>query len=77
MKRQAIIDQTIQIINQLPQDKAVEISDFAAFVLKRYEEQTIIENIQQIVSDSNAFSFLAEEEDLYSINDLKERFNER
>jgi hypothetical protein len=38
MSRQEIIERTISIISQIPDDKAEEISDFADFILKRYEE---------------------------------------
>ena len=76
MTRQAIIERTVQIINQLPQEKASEISDFADFLIKKYEHQQIIENIQKLVTESKTFSFLNEEEDLYSISDLKEKYSE-
>ena len=72
MTKQAIIEQTVKAINQLPEDKAEEISAFAAFVMKRYEEQQLTEEIQQIVSNSQTFDFLNDEEDLYSASDLKE-----
>jgi hypothetical protein len=73
MTKQNIIDKTIQVINQLPTEKAEEISDFADFVLKKFEEQSITKNIQKIMSDSDSFSFLAEDEDIYSVKDIKER----
>lgn len=75
MTRQAIIERTIKAINQLPEDKAVEISDFADFVSKRYEEHLLTQGIQQLTSDSKTFDFLTEEEDLYSIADLKEVYS--
>jgi hypothetical protein len=74
MTREAIIERTVQIINQLPEDKAIEISDFADFIIKRYEEQLLAENIQNIVSESETFHFLNVEESIYSVTDLKERF---
>ena len=76
MTRQAIIDHTIQVINLLPQDKAAEISDFADFIIMKYEEQRMTENIQKIISDSKTFNFLNDEEDLYSLTDLKEKYND-
>jgi hypothetical protein len=76
MTRQAIIERTIQAINKLPEDKAAEISDFADFVIKRYEELRLTEGIQEIASNSVSFSFLDSEEDLYSIQDLKEVYND-
>ena len=73
MTQQKIIERTIDAIKQLPPDKAEEISDFADYVLKKFEEQSITGNIQKMVSDSNTFSFLAEEEELYSLKDIKEK----
>jgi hypothetical protein len=75
MTRQGIIERTLKIINQLPEDKAAEISDFADFVLKRYEEHELTTGIQKMVSESQAFDFLNNEEDIYSLADLKEVYN--
>ena len=76
MTRQAIIERTIKAINQLPENKAEEISDFADFVSKRYEEYQLTQGIQKITSDSKAFAFLDDEENLYSPKDLKEVYND-
>ena len=75
MTRQAIIERTIKAINQLPEDKAEEISDFADFVIKKFEDSRITESIQLLASKSQAFDFLNDEEDLYSSKDLKEKYN--
>ena len=75
MTRQAIIERTIKAINQLPEEKAKEISDFADFVTKRYEEHLLTQGIQKLASDSRTFDFLHNEEDVYSIADLKEVYN--
>ena len=75
MTRQAIIERTIKAINQLPEEKAEEISVFADFVIKRYEVHLLTQGIQQLTSDSQAFDFLHDDEDLYSMADLKEVYN--
>ena len=75
MTRQAIIEKTVKAINQLPADKAEEISDFAEFVIKRYEEYLLNRGMQQLTSQSQAFDFLDEDEELYSRADLKEIYN--
>ena len=75
MTRQAIIAKTVKAINQLPADKAEEISDFAEFVIKRYEEYLLNRGMQQLTSQSQAFDFLDEDEELYSRADLKEIYN--
>ena len=67
MTRQIIIERTLNAINQLPEDKA--------FVFKRYEEQQITKGIQKMVSESQAFDFLNNEEEIYSLADLKEVYN--
>jgi hypothetical protein len=73
MTRETIIEQTIKILSQLPQERVEEIADF---VFKKYEGQILTIGIQEMISDSKAFRFLAEDEDLYSITDLKERFHD-
>jgi hypothetical protein len=76
MTKDAIIEKMVQIINQLPKDKASEIADFADFICKKYEDQLLLENIQMMVMESNSLQFLKDEEDIYSLNDLKERYND-
>lgn len=75
MTRKAIIEKTLQAINKLPEDKAEEISDFADFVYKKYEDQLLAQSIQKMTSDSNSFSFLEEEEEIYTVKDLKQVYN--
>ena len=71
MTKQIIIERTLKAINQLPEDKAEEISDFADFVFKKYEEQELSKGIQKLASESNTFNFLETEEELYTVSDLK------
>lgn len=75
MTRQTIIERTLKAINQLPEDKAAEISDFADFVFKRYEEHELTKGIQKMISESQTFDFLNNEEEIYSLADLKEVYN--
>jgi hypothetical protein len=76
MTKQTIIKRTVEIINQLPEDKAMEISDFADFLIKRYEDQVLVRDIQNTISESHSLDFLKNEEDLYSESDLKEVYND-
>lgn len=70
-----MIERTVKAINQLPEDKAKEISDFADFIMKQYEEQVLTESIAHLPSNSKTFDFLKDEEDLYSEVDIKEPYN--
>ena len=74
MTKQLIIERTLKAINQLPDDKAEKISEFADFVFKRHEEQELSKGLQSIVSESEAFNFLNDEQEIYSVADLKEVF---
>lgn len=75
MTKQTIIERTTHAINQLPLNKAEEIADFVDFIIKRYEEQLLTQGIQHLASEGQTFDFLNEEEDLYSVSDLKEVYN--
>lgn len=75
MTRQLIIQKTIKAINLLPENKAEEISDFADFIARRYEDHLLTERIHQLTSDSHTFDFLKDEEELYTEADLKELNN--
>jgi hypothetical protein len=74
MTREALIKKTIHNLTKLPDQKLKEVSDFTEFLLNRIENQLMTEGIQKLLTDSKAFKFLEEEEDLYSIADLKERY---
>jgi len=75
MTRKAIIEKTVKAINLLPQAKAEEISVFADFLMKRHEEDKLTNGIQHLTSQSEAFEFLSNEEELYTTEDLKEIYN--
>ena len=74
MTREAIIQKTIQALQILPEDKAMEISDFADFILRKHEDLTLQQGIQTLQAKSETFAFLNDEEDLYSPADIKEKF---
>jgi hypothetical protein len=75
MTRKLIIERTLRIINQLPVEKAEEISDFADFLFKKYEDQLLAAGIQKMATDGQSFEFLLSEEDIYTTDDLKEIYN--
>lgn len=75
MTKKYIIEKTIQAIHRLPTDKAMEISDFAEFITKKYENYLLSEGIQHMASESQTFDFLSTEEDLYSESDIKQKYS--
>jgi hypothetical protein len=72
MNRSILIKETMDKIQQLPDVKIQEINDFAEFLLSKIDDKILIEGIQKLASDSKSFEYLKNEEDLYSVNDLKD-----
>jgi len=74
MDRNVLINHIIRKIKLLPDVKIGEVNDFADFLLSKIDDKITLDGIQQLISDSKAFDFLKDEEDLYSVNDLKEKY---
>ena len=74
MSRAEIIEKTVNALNKLPETKGEEVADFADFMLKKTEEEHLQAGITYSIENSGAFSFLKDEEDLYTLDDLKEKF---
>ena len=74
MSRAEIIEKTVNALNKLPESKGEEVADFADFMVKKTEDQNLQTGIHHMVETSAAFAFLKEEEDLYTLDDLKEKY---
>lgn len=74
MLRQELIQKTVNYLDALPDDKINEITDFIEFLYQKHEENILREGIHQLCSHSGSFKFLEEEEDLYTLDDIKESY---
>jgi hypothetical protein len=74
MGKETLIKRTLKTLSRLPHDKVKEVSDFADFILKKQEEESLQKGMEILISESNAFYFLKDEEDLYTVEDLKEKY---
>ncbi len=74
MTRQEHIKNTVIKLNQLPDQKLQEVQDFVDFLLQKTDDKLLVKGITQLVSDSKTFEYLKDEEDLYTVNDLKEKY---
>jgi len=74
MSRETLIKKTFNTLSKLPPDKVKEVSDFADYILKKYDEEILQKGIEKLISDSKTYDFLKDEEDLYSFEDLKEKY---
>jgi len=73
MSKKELIKQTVNQLERLPTEKIEEVYDYAELISKRFEETSLIKGLTSMNTNSNSFDFL-NEEDLYSVEDLKERF---
>ncbi len=74
MSRAEIIEKTVSALSKLPEAKGKEVADFADFMVKKTEEEQLQSGIQQIIQNSDTFAFLNDEEDLYTLDDLIEKY---
>ena len=70
MTKEKLINKTLETLEKLPEDKIHQVADFADYVLKKHEEQILQKGIEVLVSRSDSFSFLDDEEDLYDESGL-------
>lgn len=75
MLRSTLINKTMHNLEKLPIEKVEEVSDYIEFVVKKHEESVLQKGIEALASSSKAYKFLDDEEDLYTVSDLKEKYN--
>lgn len=74
MTKDKLINKTVKALSRLPQDKVNIVFEFAEFILKKYDEDVLQNGIKKIVSKSKVYDFLKDEEDIYTVKDLKEKY---
>ena len=74
MTKEAIIEKTLKTLNSLPDNRAEEVADFADYIMKKYEDQLIVGGIQKLTQESHVFDFLNNEENIYSMKDIKKKY---
>jgi hypothetical protein len=74
MNREILIEQAVKKIRQLPDNKIQQVNDFADFLLSKIADKILLEGIRELASGSKSFEYLIDEDDLYSVDDLKEMY---
>ena len=74
MTKELLIDKTVDYLKNLPDEKVAEVADFTEYLYQKYEKYILNKGIQKLISESKSFEFLKEEDDLYTLDDLKERY---
>jgi hypothetical protein len=74
MSREELIKTIIKKINQLSDKRIQEVSDCVSFLASGIDDKIISEGIKTLTSNSKTYEFLHNEEELYQVNDLKEKY---
>jgi len=74
MSREALIQKTLDALSKLPQNKVIELADFAEYLLKKYDEDILQKEIEKLTSNAKTFEYFKNEEDIYTLKNLKERY---
>jgi len=75
MTRDVMLKKTVNAISQLPNNKLSEVADFVAFLTSKEEENQLQNGIERLSMESGSLDFLNDEEDLYTLSELKKKFN--
>lgn len=74
MSKTELIEKTLESLNKLPENELKEIHDFAAFLLSKINQRLLTEEVTQFNINSSSYKFLADDKDLYTVNDLKVKY---
>ena len=75
MTRNMMLKKTVSAISRLPENKLAEVADFVDFLLRKQEDNYMQKGIEELAVESGALDFLNEEEELYSVSDVKEKYH--
>jgi hypothetical protein len=75
MRNTPILKKTVENIQKLPEDKISEVNDFIEFLLYKIDNQMINNGLKNLIEDSKTYEFLNKEPDIYSVSDVKEKYN--
>ena len=74
MEKEIIIEKIVKILNMLPQDKVMKVAEFTNYLFKKHEDHKLQKGIEHIVERSQTFQFVNDDEVLYTVDDIKEKY---
>lgn len=74
MSKTELIEKTIAGLRQLPENDVKEIHDFTEFLMSKLGNKLLTEEVTLLNTKSSSFKFLEDDEDIYSVDDLKVKF---
>ena len=74
MSREELINETVEKLKQLSDSRIQEVSDYVSFLASKIDDKIILEGIKKVASNSESYEFLHNEEELYQVSDIKEKY---
>lgn len=74
MSREELIKTTLENLKQLSDTKIQEVSDYVSFLSSKIDEKIILEGIKEITSNTKPYIILQDEEELYQVSDIIEKY---
>ena len=74
MSREELINSTFEKLKQLSDNKLQEVSDYVSFLTAKIDDKIISEGIKSLASNSKSYEFLHDEEEIYKVSDVKEKY---
>lgn len=76
MSKKQILRKTVDKLQKLDESEIKKADDFVDFLLTKTGNKELTKGIQRQAEEGKSFSFLKDEEELYSVDDLKETYNQ-
>ncbi len=77
MNKDAVIQEMLEVLRKLPEEKIVEVSHYVQFLLKKMDDLELDKGMEKMATESETFKFLKDEPDIYTLNDLKEVYGKQ
>lgn len=74
MDRSVLISKVLSELQKLPDYKLEQAADFVSYLMFRLEDGQLQKGIQHLASNSPTWKWLEEEEEIYTVKDLKEKY---
>ena len=73
MTRETLMRNTMNSLSRLPKERLSEVADFVDFILAKETEENLQKGIEKLSEESGSLNFLLEEEELYTVSNLKKK----
>ena len=74
MSREELLKVTIENLNNLSDKRLEEVSEYVSNLSAKMDDKILNEGIKSIVSNSKSYEFLQDDEELYNVSDIKEKY---